>query len=141
MPPPQGGVKGRLRAKSILLPRTSIVSLTLRLHLLSRLLPALVRWDGDLDLDLTAAGDPLRVLAESLRLPQIADLRALRFAWYDEDKLKNAAPYAASAVAQKAQEIQAACHEALGEVQAIVDSNGAVRLTPRRCSRSATGRQ
>eukprot|EP00931_Biecheleriopsis_adriatica_P090440 TRINITY_DN6441_c0_g1_i1.p1 TRINITY_DN6441_c0_g1~~TRINITY_DN6441_c0_g1_i1.p1 ORF type:complete len:410 (-),score=47.63 TRINITY_DN6441_c0_g1_i1:59-1288(-) len=58
----------RLRTKAILFgeePR--LKELTMRLEFLAVMLPACVRWDGDFDLDLSKASDPLQSMSQALK--------------------------------------------------------------------------
>lgn len=62
-----------LRTKACMLPGAcSLGELTVWLRLFRMLLPALARFDGDLDLDLHTVSDPLPLLAKALGLPQLA---------------------------------------------------------------------
>eukprot|EP00425_Heterocapsa_triquetra_P017371 CAMPEP_0195148958 /NCGR_PEP_ID=MMETSP0448-20130528/176206_1 /TAXON_ID=66468 /ORGANISM="Heterocapsa triquestra, Strain CCMP 448" /LENGTH=409 /DNA_ID=CAMNT_0040187585 /DNA_START=12 /DNA_END=1238 /DNA_ORIENTATION=+ len=72
----------RLRTKAILLPRRpSLSELTLRLKFSRLMLPAYVRFNGDIDLDLRTAADPLQAIARALSIPQLGDLSFPRHAW------------------------------------------------------------
>jgi len=71
-----------LRTKAILLPRRATLSeLTLRLQFSRLLLSAYVQHNGDLDLDLRRAKDPLRAIATALGMPQLGDVPFPRHAW------------------------------------------------------------
>lgn len=72
----------RLRAKAIILPGSPTLSeLALRLQFSRLLLPAYVRFDGDIDLDLRSAPDPLQAIAQALDMPRLAELPFPRHAW------------------------------------------------------------
>jgi len=72
----------KLRTKAIIVPTgPSITEITLRLQVGRLLLPAYVHVDGDLDLDLRSAVDPLAAIAEALRLPALKDVPLSRHAW------------------------------------------------------------
>lgn len=65
----------RLRSKALLLPTGPTMSeITLRLQITRLLLPAYVRLDGDLDLDLREVQHPLQEIANALEIPQLAAL-------------------------------------------------------------------
>jgi len=71
-----------LRTKAIILPGSASLSeLTLRLQFSRLMLPAYVRYNGNIDLDLRSAPDPLQAIAESLDMPQLGDLPFPRHAW------------------------------------------------------------
>jgi hypothetical protein len=72
----------RLRAKCLLLPTCPSVSeLALRLRFHREVLQAYVEFDGDFDLDLTAANDPLSEIGKALSMPELASLPWLSHAW------------------------------------------------------------
>ncbi|CAE8633057.1 unnamed protein product [Polarella glacialis] len=72
----------RLLIKSLLLPGSaSITEITLRLRFSQCMIPAYVRFDGDLDLNLRDADDPLDRLAEALGMPDILLTGFTRHAW------------------------------------------------------------
>lgn len=72
----------RLRTKAILLPRgPSLSELTLRLRFSRLMLPAYVSFNGNIDLDLTAARDPLEAIGRALKMPQLGELPFPRHAW------------------------------------------------------------
>jgi len=72
----------KLRTKAILVPTgPGISEITLRLRVARLLLPAFVQYDGDLDLDLGSAADPLGAIAEALRLPHLKDVPLSQHAW------------------------------------------------------------
>eukprot|EP00929_Paragymnodinium_shiwhaense_P068964 TRINITY_DN34793_c0_g1_i1.p1 TRINITY_DN34793_c0_g1~~TRINITY_DN34793_c0_g1_i1.p1 ORF type:complete len:646 (-),score=121.07 TRINITY_DN34793_c0_g1_i1:161-2098(-) len=72
----------RLRTKAIMLPRgASLSELTLRLQFSRLMLPAYVQFEGDIDLDLRAAHDPLDAIAEALNMPQLGEVQFPRHAW------------------------------------------------------------
>jgi len=72
----------RLRTKAILLPGApSLSELALRLQFSKLMLPAYVHFNGDFDLDLRSASDPLREIAKALGIPQLGDLPFPRHAW------------------------------------------------------------
>ncbi|CAE7450982.1 agaA [Symbiodinium pilosum] len=61
--------------KSLLLPEAPKISeLTLRLELLRLLLPAIVRHDSDIDLDLKEVPSPMQLLSKALRLPELGSV-------------------------------------------------------------------
>lgn len=71
-----------VRTKAIVLPTEPTLSeITLRLRFSKRMLPAYVAFDGDLDLDLRAARDPLLEIAKALGLPDLAEIQFSRHAW------------------------------------------------------------
>lgn len=72
----------RVRTKALLLPGSpSLSELTLRLQFSSLMLPVYVRFDGDIDLDLRAAPDPLQAIATALNMPHLGHLPFPRHAW------------------------------------------------------------
>jgi hypothetical protein len=72
----------RLRAKCLLLPTCPSVSeLALRLRFHRVVLQAYVEFDGDFDLDLTAANDPLSEIGKALGMAELASLPWLSHAW------------------------------------------------------------
>mmetsp|Transcript_17517 Transcript_17517/g.30658 ORF Transcript_17517/g.30658 Transcript_17517/m.30658 type:complete len:353 (-) Transcript_17517:159-1217(-) len=72
----------RIRTKAIVLPTNpSMSEIISRLRFSLRMLPAYVAFDGDIDLDLRSASDPLTAIAEALRMPALADLPISRHAW------------------------------------------------------------
>lgn len=72
----------RLRTKAILLPGgPSLSELTLRLQFSRLMLPAYVRFNGNIDLDLRAAIDPLQAIARALGIPRLGELPFPRHAW------------------------------------------------------------
>eukprot|EP00930_Biecheleria_cincta_P035653 TRINITY_DN24501_c0_g1_i2.p1 TRINITY_DN24501_c0_g1~~TRINITY_DN24501_c0_g1_i2.p1 ORF type:complete len:402 (-),score=63.48 TRINITY_DN24501_c0_g1_i2:228-1433(-) len=71
-----------LRIKSFLLPNCcSITELTLRLKFSRVMLPVYVHFDGDLQLNLRDAEDPLKELSEALGLPGLFATGFPRHAW------------------------------------------------------------
>lgn len=79
-PPPKK--KERIRTKAILLPTEPGMSeITLRLRFSTRMLQAYVAFDGDLDLDLRVAKDPLLEIARQLGIPRLAEIDFSRHAW------------------------------------------------------------
>jgi len=77
-----GPARERVRTKAIMLPRQPTVSqLTLRLRLSLMLLPAYVRFNGDIDINLQDTNHPLAALAEALGIPQLAKLDFPLHAW------------------------------------------------------------
>jgi hypothetical protein len=72
----------KFRTKALTLPGgPSLGELTLRLQLLQLLVPALVRHDGDIDLDLSADEDPLSTFSMALGMPQLATVALPLCAW------------------------------------------------------------
>jgi len=72
----------RLRTKAITVPSNpSAGEVTFRLHVLSRLLPACVHFDGDLSLTLEAGQDHLKVLAQALEMPGVESVVFPDSAW------------------------------------------------------------
>lgn len=72
----------RLRTKAILLPRAPTLSeMTLRLQFSRLMLPEYVRFNGDIDLDLTSDADPLQAIASALGIPRLGELPFPRHAW------------------------------------------------------------
>lgn len=79
-----------LRIKSFLLPDCcSITELTLRLKFSRVMLPVYVHFDGDLQLNLRDAADPLEELSEALRLPGLLATGFPRHAWGRSDAPKD----------------------------------------------------
>jgi len=75
----------RLRTKAMVLPGApTLEELTLWLRLFRVLLPVLARFDGNVDLDLHCAADPLQKLAKALGLPSLShvSLPQLGPTWY-----------------------------------------------------------
>jgi len=71
-----------LRTKAIILPTApSLTEITLRLRFSRVMLPAYVHFDGDFDLDLSCADDPLQAIADALHMPQLAAVPFSRHAW------------------------------------------------------------
>merc|ERR1712176_761179 len=68
------GVHEKLRSKSLLLRGGATLSmLTLRLQVLQRLIPALIKWDGSLNLDVRGANvNPMQLIARALRIPNVS---------------------------------------------------------------------
>lgn len=65
----------RLRTKALMLPREpKIGELTLGLGLSRMMLPAYVRYDGNIDLDLTST-NPMQTISEALNIPQLSKLK------------------------------------------------------------------
>lgn len=65
----------RLRTKAFVLPSApSISELTVWLRIFKLLLPALVRYDGDIDADLYDAEDPMHVIGQALNLPELGHI-------------------------------------------------------------------
>jgi len=63
----------RLRTKAIVVPvQPSLSQLTVWLRTMQVLLPAFVRFDGDIDVDLSHTKEPMRALADGLQLPSLA---------------------------------------------------------------------
>jgi hypothetical protein len=72
----------RLRTKAIILPTEPTISeLTLRLSFSRVMLCAYVHFDGDFDIDLTTAREPLQAIADALHLPVLAQLPFSKHAW------------------------------------------------------------
>jgi len=72
----------RIRTKAIVLPtEPSISEITSRLRFSLHMLPAYVSFDGDIDLDLRHASDPLAAIAEALGMAALCDLHFSRHAW------------------------------------------------------------
>jgi hypothetical protein len=72
----------RLQAKALTLPSGPLLSdVTFRLRLLQLLVPALVRYDGEIDLSLEAADDPSGALAGALEMPQLEPISVPPSAW------------------------------------------------------------
>ena len=66
----------RLRTKSVvLLPTPSLHGLTLQLRIWSQVLPAIARFDGDIDIDISNNFAPFQELARALQLPMLAKLQ------------------------------------------------------------------
>jgi len=77
-----GPAREKVRTKAIILPRQPTVSeLALRLRLSLTLLPAYVRFNGDIDINLQNTNHPLAALAEGLGMPQMAKLDFPLHAW------------------------------------------------------------
>lgn len=96
----KGGKERHLRSKVVRLQtEPSIITLTWQLRLLDELMPALMRHDGCLNLNIPDALDPLHRIAQALAIPQIVDMHPLRCIWdevwdanneeYIFDSLKN----------------------------------------------------
>merc|ERR1711920_1068942 len=65
----------RLRSKAQVTPSAPTLSmLTMWLRVLRLLLPTLVHFDGDVDLDLCRSKDSMGILAEALTLPHLANV-------------------------------------------------------------------
>mmetsp|Transcript_90440 Transcript_90440/g.193933 ORF Transcript_90440/g.193933 Transcript_90440/m.193933 type:complete len:381 (+) Transcript_90440:168-1310(+) len=74
--------KERVRTKTLVLPTSpTLTEITLRLRFSRLMLPAYVHFDGDFDLDLSRAEDPLEAIAEALRIPELAAVPFSRHAW------------------------------------------------------------
>lgn len=72
----------RLNTKAILLPRKpSLSELTLRLKFSCLMLPVYVKYNGNIDLDLRTAVDPLQAIARAVGMPQLGDVPFPRHAW------------------------------------------------------------
>jgi len=71
-----------LRIKSLLLPDCpTITELTLRLKFSKCMLPVYVDFDGDLELNLRDATDPLEELSKALSMPHLLETEFPRHAW------------------------------------------------------------
>jgi len=69
--------KEKIHTKAIILPTEPTLSeLNHQLKVSRHLLKAYVKFDGDLDLDLSSDVDPLIAIAEALRMPQLTSLNA-----------------------------------------------------------------
>jgi len=80
-----GGKERHLRSKAVRVQQDpSVTSLILQLRLFEELLPALVQFNGCLNLNLPESRDPLKRIAKDLNLPQIIDLHPLRCIWDHE---------------------------------------------------------
>jgi len=78
----QSAAREFLRTKAILLPGgPSLSELTLRLRFSCLMLPAYVRFNGNIDLDLRRAPDPLEAIARALGIPELGSLEFPRHAW------------------------------------------------------------
>lgn len=74
--------KEQVRTKTLILPTApSLSEIALRMQFSRLMLPAYVRFDGDFDLDLREARDPLEEIGKALRMPQLAELPLSRHAW------------------------------------------------------------
>jgi len=99
----------RLRTKAVLLPGgPSLRELTSQLQLLRLLLPALVRFNGDVDLDLRSAADPLQAIAEAMHMPQLGAVGFPLHAWGRE-----AEPEDDEDILRALDEVAIVVHEAL----------------------------
>lgn len=75
----------RLRVKILVVPTApAMTEITLRLKISRVLLPAYVLHDGDFDLDLNLAEDPLEMIASALSIPRMIGLPLSRHAWSRE---------------------------------------------------------
>lgn len=65
----------RLRTKTLVLPNVPTLSvMTLWLRIFRLLLPALVQFDGDVDVDLSHKKGPIRTIATALNMPHLASV-------------------------------------------------------------------
>lgn len=71
----------RLRTKAVIVPPHAAVNeLTLNLRVLTLLLPAIVHFDGKIDLDLRSE-DPVAAMADALHMPGLEHVPLPRYAW------------------------------------------------------------
>eukprot|EP00418_Pyrodinium_bahamense_P010785 CAMPEP_0179109302 /NCGR_PEP_ID=MMETSP0796-20121207/50958_1 /TAXON_ID=73915 /ORGANISM="Pyrodinium bahamense, Strain pbaha01" /LENGTH=353 /DNA_ID=CAMNT_0020807405 /DNA_START=54 /DNA_END=1115 /DNA_ORIENTATION=- len=78
----QGPPKERVRTKTMVLPTSpSLSELALRLQFLQITLLAHVRFNGDFDMDLGIASDPLQAISDALQMPELGTLSFSRHAW------------------------------------------------------------
>mmetsp|Transcript_70643 Transcript_70643/g.196514 ORF Transcript_70643/g.196514 Transcript_70643/m.196514 type:complete len:366 (-) Transcript_70643:145-1242(-) len=72
----------RIRTKTIILPtRPAVTEITLRLKFSCLMLPAFVHYNGDIDVDLSTALDPLQSLADALQMPELTSVSFPLYAW------------------------------------------------------------
>jgi len=72
----------KLRTKALILPTSASLSeITMRLQFSVIMLPAYVAFNGDFDVDLADADDPLLAIGEALGIPELAKLPFSRHAW------------------------------------------------------------
>jgi len=75
MAAPLAPARERLRTKALVLPSAPTLNeLTLWLRFFRLLLPTLVRFDGDVDLDLCKAQEPLQLLAKAFEVPALGSV-------------------------------------------------------------------
>jgi len=75
----------RLRTKAITVPSDpSINQVTFRLEFFSRVMPACVKYDGDMSVELEVNQDHLKVLAAALDLPKMASITFPESAWGED---------------------------------------------------------
>jgi len=103
-----GPPREHVRTKTIIEPtEPSLSELTHRLRFLRAILPAYVRFDGDFDLHLHEAADPMGAVSEALGMPQLSALHISRHAWGREP-----APTDKSHFSEALSEIVIAVHDA-----------------------------
>mmetsp|Transcript_30675 Transcript_30675/g.55648 ORF Transcript_30675/g.55648 Transcript_30675/m.55648 type:complete len:492 (+) Transcript_30675:45-1520(+) len=107
----------KLRVKTLLLPGCpSVTEISLRLRFSKAMLPAYVYFDGDFDLDLQTAVDPLLAIAEGLKMGELGKVPFPRHAWgqkmmpEDHDSLDSALQMVEAVVARKRNNVGASAH-------------------------------
>jgi len=72
----------QIRTKAILVPsQPALAELTLRLRFGATVLPAYIKFDGDIDVDLKTTQEPYKMVMKALGLPSLAELDFPLFAW------------------------------------------------------------
>jgi len=72
----------QIRTKAILVPsQPALAELTLRLRFGATVLPAYIKFDGDIDVDLKTSREPYKTVMKALGLPELAELDFPSFAW------------------------------------------------------------